>query len=48
MARCVQHELDHLQGILFIDRMTKFERKQNADLLQALKEQKGTIIYEEE
>lgn len=22
MARCIQHELDHLEGILFIDRMT--------------------------
>lgn len=25
MARCIQHELDHLDGILFIDRMTDDE-----------------------
>ena len=27
MARCVQHETDHLDGILFIDRMDKIQRK---------------------
>jgi peptide deformylase len=27
MARCVQHETDHLDGILFIDRMDKAQRK---------------------
>jgi peptide deformylase len=27
LARCVQHETDHLDGILFIDRMNKKERK---------------------
>jgi len=26
MARCVQHEVDHLNGVLFIDRMTKKAR----------------------
>jgi peptide deformylase len=28
LARCLQHETDHLNGILFIDRMNKLERKQ--------------------
>jgi len=28
MARCIQHETDHLDGILFIDRMNKEQRKQ--------------------
>jgi peptide deformylase len=28
MARCIQHETDHLDGILFIDRMDKTQRKQ--------------------
>jgi len=28
MARCIQHETDHLDGILFIDRMDKAQRKQ--------------------
>lgn len=27
LARCLQHETDHLNGILFIDRMTSEERK---------------------
>lgn len=28
MARCIQHETDHLDGILFIDRLTKDLRKE--------------------
>lgn len=28
LARCLQHETDHLNGILFIDRMGRSERKQ--------------------
>jgi len=35
MARCVQHEVDHLNGVLFIDRMKK---KTLAPLEKALKE----------
>ncbi len=38
LARCVQHEADHLHGILFIDRMdraTKDELKPDLDELQA-------------
>jgi len=35
MARCIQHEVDHLNGVLFIDRMTK---KTLAPLNQPLKE----------
>jgi peptide deformylase len=27
MARCVQHETDHLDGVLFIDRLDKAQRK---------------------
>lgn len=27
-ARCVQHEADHLQGIMFVDRMTDTARKE--------------------
>jgi peptide deformylase len=27
LARCVQHETDHLDGILFIDRLDKDQRK---------------------
>ena len=38
LARCIQHETDHLHGILFIDRMdrtTKEELKPDLDDLQA-------------
>jgi peptide deformylase len=38
LARAVQHETDHLQGILFIDRMdkkTKDELRPELDALQA-------------
>lgn len=38
LARAVQHETDHLNGILFIDRMdrkTKEENRDELDLLQA-------------
>jgi peptide deformylase len=27
MARCVQHETDHLDGVLFIDRLDPEQRK---------------------
>ena len=27
LARCLQHETDHLDGILFIDRMDREQRK---------------------
>jgi peptide deformylase len=27
LARCLQHETDHLNGVLFIDRMTTENRK---------------------
>jgi peptide deformylase len=38
LARAVQHEVDHLNGILFIDRMTakdKAEMQDELDTLQA-------------
>jgi peptide deformylase len=28
LARCIQHETDHLDGILFIDRLSREQRKQ--------------------
>ncbi len=27
LARCIQHETDHLDGVLFIDRMDRDQRK---------------------
>ncbi|GIO29119.1 MULTISPECIES: peptide deformylase [Paenibacillus] len=42
LARCIQHEIDHLDGVLFIDRIEGDQfyhepSKQKADLLKALK-----------
>jgi peptide deformylase len=34
MARCLQHEVDHLDGKLFVDRLTGDARKQ---VLRALR-----------
>jgi peptide deformylase len=36
LARCIQHEFDHLQGILFIDRMDKNARAEINDAVKAL------------
>jgi len=46
-ARCIQHECDHLQGILFIDRMSKIERRENKTLLNEIKALGGTFDYME-
>ncbi|UCF21624.1 MAG: peptide deformylase [Gemmatimonadota bacterium] len=27
LARCIQHEIDHVDGVLFIDRLSPFKRK---------------------
>lgn len=37
LARCVQHENDHCQGIVFSDRMTLRDRLRNAAKLKSLK-----------
>ena len=29
LARCIQHEVDHLRGILFLDRVTSNEELKN-------------------
>jgi peptide deformylase len=36
LARCIQHEVDHLQGILFIDRMKKKLRGELDESIRAL------------
>ena len=47
-ARCIQHECDHLRGILFIDRISKVERKENQALLNDIKALGGSFDYSEE
>jgi peptide deformylase len=36
LARAIQHEYDHLQGILFIDRMTREAKLENKPEIEAL------------
>ena len=36
LARCIQHEVDHLNGVLFIDRMTKPARSAVDDAVKGL------------
>ncbi len=47
-SRCIQHECDHLKGILFVDRLSKVERKENQELLNEIKALGGTFDYSEE
>ncbi|HCY57573.1 MAG TPA: peptide deformylase, partial [Opitutae bacterium] len=41
LARCIQHEVDHLNGVLFIDRM---EKKTFAEIKKEVKELKQRTI----
>jgi peptide deformylase len=38
-ARCLQHETDHVNGYLYIDRLSKRERKDALKQMEALREQ---------
>ena len=38
LSRCLQHEIDHLDGILFIDRLKKAETRRIKEDLEALRE----------
>ena len=48
LARCIQHECDHLDGILFIDHLSKKERNEQRELLDEIKAFGGTYDYAEE
>ncbi len=39
LARCWQHEMDHLDGVLIIDRMTQSSRIKNRRKIKALEEE---------
>lgn len=40
LARCAQHEADHLNGILFIDKISMADRAMNAGKLKKIKNKK--------
>jgi peptide deformylase len=44
LAKAVQHEFDHLQGILFIDRMTTETKKELKPELEALQEETKAVL----
>ena len=44
-ARVVQHELDHLDGILFIERISGFKRALHRSLLQKIDEGNALASY---
>lgn len=43
LARALQHEIDHLDGILYVDRMSAVERLQFAPKLKKLAKQNGGV-----
>jgi peptide deformylase len=38
MATCMQHEMDHLEGILFIDHLSRLKRQMVLKKLQKLRQ----------
>lgn len=45
LARVIQHEIDHLDGVLFIDHLSYFKRKLLSSKLTALAEGEKEIAY---
>jgi len=41
LARCLQHEIDHLDGVLILDRMTQLSRLKTRSAVKALEKQAG-------
>ena len=37
LATCLQHEMDHLEGILFIDRLSRLKRQMALKKLEKLR-----------
>jgi peptide deformylase len=45
LSRVIQHELDHLNGVLFVDHLSYFKRKLLSAKLKALEEGEKEITY---
>lgn len=41
LARCIQHEIDHLHGILFVDKISQADRMLNQSKLRKMAKNKG-------
>ena len=44
LATCIQHEIDHLEGILFIDYLSKLKKSMIVKKLVKQKEQLDRIV----
>ena len=44
LATCIQHEMDHLEGILFIDYLSKLKKSMIVKKLTKQKEQLDRIV----
>jgi len=44
LARVIQHEIDHLDGVLFVDRLNFMRRRRVAGQLQRLRKERENII----
>ena len=47
LARCIQHEIDHLNGVLFIDRMKKKDFQEIKDEVRAFKLETKKLYLED-
>jgi peptide deformylase len=45
LARVIQHEIDHLNGVLFVDRLDEDEKKKIGAMLRKIKKNKITTSY---
>ncbi len=45
MSRVIQHEIDHLHGVLFVDHLDEDEKKKVASMLRKIKKNKITPDY---
>ncbi|HCR95159.1 MAG TPA: peptide deformylase, partial [Oceanicaulis sp.] len=41
MSRCIQHEMDHLEGVVFIDYLSRLKRDRAVKKVQKLVKQRG-------
>ena len=41
LATCLQHEMDHLEGILFIDHLSRLKRKMVLKKLEKMRKEQG-------
>ena len=45
LAICLQHEMDHLEGVLFIDHLSKLKRDMVLKKLAKARRERGAIAF---